>query len=174
MTVLRLKYPLTVVLMQKFNVDGAFKHMNLHFISAFKTIITYGLLAFISLRLTFRGKSSCCNFSVLVEPMADIMNEALYTNWLQALHSPSPYLEFYKKQIILPSDIPFAPSTPLLFEINTKKDRFVDLYIDDYVNICLDKIRNSQHEATSYFNVITNTFDLFFNKVTENLLNNVF
>ena len=69
-------------MIQKFNIDGAFKRLVLKLSSALKIIITLGMLAFISIRSTFRRKSSYSNFSLIAEPMADVMNEAFNSNCL--------------------------------------------------------------------------------------------
>jgi len=42
---LRQKYLLTLILLLKFDVDGAFKRISLNFLSAMKTIITLGSIA---------------------------------------------------------------------------------------------------------------------------------
>ena len=82
---LRIKHPSTLIYFMKYDIDNAFKRLILKLKATLQTIITLGTLAFIFLRSTFGGKSSCSNFSLLAEPMANVMNEALYTNHLQAL-----------------------------------------------------------------------------------------
>ena len=65
------------------------------------------------------------------------------------------------------------PIELLLFDIPTNINRFVNLYIDNFINICLDKIVDGIYEATRYFNIITNIFNLFFSNVITKLLNKV-
>ena len=109
----------------KFDIDGAFKQLILKFSSALRMIITLGSLVFISLRSTFGGKSLCSNFSLIAEPMANLMNEVLNTNHLQALHSTSNYIQYHDPPILLDSNIPFTPADEPLFEIPTLNDRLV-------------------------------------------------
>ena len=71
--------------MQKFDVDKVFKSLGLCLASALKTIITYGTLAYISLSLTFGGKSFYSNVSLLVELIADLINKAFPTGYLKGL-----------------------------------------------------------------------------------------
>ena len=89
---LRKLYPSTPILMLKYNVNGAFKRITLYFTSAIKIIITCGTLAYISLWMTFGGKSSCSLFSLLAEPMADIMNKALNLDRLSTLHKTLSFI----------------------------------------------------------------------------------
>ena len=105
----------------KYNVDGAFKRLILCLQLVFKTIITLRSLAFISLQSTFSKKSSCSNFSLLAEPMADLMNEALNTSYLSALLEDSLYSEFYENPSLLDKSIHFEEALKLLFPILTNK-----------------------------------------------------
>jgi len=81
-TALWILHPSTLILFQKFDTDGAFKRLLFNISSAFKTIFTFGNLAFVFLRSIFGGKSSCVNFSLITEPIADVMHEAMNTNRL--------------------------------------------------------------------------------------------
>ena len=82
MLALRNRHTMTSILDQKNDVDSAFKRIMLILLSALKNIVALGSLAFISLRSTFEGKHSYSNFSLLVEPLAEIMNESLTTDHL--------------------------------------------------------------------------------------------
>jgi len=53
------------------------------------------------------------------------------------------------------------------------KDRFIDLYIDNFISICLDKLVDGIHEAITCFNIITNVFDLFFALKIDSLPKNL-
>jgi hypothetical protein len=159
---LRSKNPNTPILFQKFDVDSAFKRLSLHFLSALKTIITLGNLAYISLQSTFGGKSSCSNFSLLAKPMADLINEAYSTNHLQGLSKPLCYIAYNEDPEVLDDNIPFKLAPILLFDIPTMSKKMVDLYVDDFIEIYLHKTVNGAHEATYSFNIITNVFDLIF------------
>ena len=134
--------------MQKLNVDGAFKRLGLSLLATIKIIISFEALANISLRSTFGGKSSYSNFSLLTEPMVDLINESLNIGRLSALYSTSKYIKYHEALQLLPDSIPFTAASDLLFLIATYKDRFVDLYIDNFINVCLNKIVDGIHEAT--------------------------
>jgi len=77
-----LKHPNTLILLSKYDVDGAFKRIMLCFQLVLKTIITLGTLAHAFMRSTFGGASFCANFSLLAEPIVDTMNESLHSNHL--------------------------------------------------------------------------------------------
>ena len=128
MMALRTKYLTTRIQILKFEINRTFKRMTLYLISTCKTIIAFRLLAYISIRLTFRGKFSYRSFSLLVKSMANIVNKALYSSRFQDLYSPSSYFQFYDTLSILLSDILFAPSASLLFYINMKNRRHIGLY----------------------------------------------
>jgi len=94
--------------------------------------------------------------------MADIMNEAINIRRLSGLSETSSYIDYHNLPSILPDDIPFATTSTFLFLIPIYNRAKVDLYVEDYINICLHKVTNRVHKATKYFNIITNTFDLFY------------
>ena len=75
------------------------------------------------------------------------MNKALHSTRLKALYNPSPYLEYYEDLEILTNNLLFTAAFPLLFDILLYNDRIVDLCIDDYASICLDKVTDRVHEA---------------------------
>ena len=39
--------------------------------------------------------------------------------------------------------------------------------------MCLDTVVNEIHEAMTYFNIITNTFNVFFSSIIHNILNSI-
>jgi len=170
---LRLQFPTTPILILKFDVNRAFKRLALNFSSTLKTIVTLGSLAYISIRSTFGGKSSCSIFSLLAELMYDLMNKIFNTNRLSALHLSLSYIDYHEEPIKFSSEISFTPAEPLLFDIPTNNNRFVNLYADNFINIYLNKIVDRIHEATRCFNIITNLFDLFFSNVITKLSNKV-
>jgi len=61
----------------------------------------------------------------------------------------------------------------LLFNISTINNKFLDLYVDDFISICLDTVVNRIYDTTTYFNVITNTFGIFFSSIINNILNGI-
>jgi len=147
------------------------KNLILNILHAFKTIITFGATAYISLHSTYRGKSSCRNFSLIAEPIADIMNEAINNNRLAILSETSEYIAYYDAPSLLLDNIPFNSALDLLFPIPTHRDAYVNLHVDDYINTYLHRITNRIHNATRCFNIITNTFNLFYKQVIENMPN---
>ena len=81
--------------------------MFLDFLSAIKIIIMLGIIVFISLYSTFSKTSSCANFSLFAKLMANVMNESLYSNRIQALNKSSTYLDYYKDLQVLDSNQEF-------------------------------------------------------------------
>ena len=59
----------------------------------------------------------------------------------------------------------------MLFLIATHRDIFIDLYVDNFINISLNKEVDEIHEATHCYNVVTNVFDLFFKQNIDSLPN---
>jgi len=105
--------------------------------------------------------------------MANLINKTFSTNRLQALYNTSQYIKYYKPLILLPPKTPFAKANNLLFDIPIMKDRFINLYVDNFISICLDKLVNSIHKATTCFNIITNVFNLFFTSKIDSLPENL-
>ena len=99
------------------------------------------------------------------------MNKVLNSIWLTRLSSTSSYIEYYKKLIILSDSIPYAKAPNLLFPITLYQERFFNLCVDDFINIWLDRFTDDMCNSTRCFNIIMNTFDVFFNKSLTNILN---
>ena len=132
--------------MQKFDVNNKFKRLILNLNLTIKTIITLSLIAYLSLCSAFGSKSSYSNFSLLVEPMVDLMNKVLNTNYLQALSNTSNYINHYKEPQIFLESILFTPTLKLIFDLDTGQDNFINLYIDNYINLYLHRITNRIHD----------------------------
>ena len=49
----------------------------------------------------------------------------------------------------------------------------IDLYVEGYIGICLDKIKNGIHETITIFNVVTNYFNIFYSNLIDNILNDM-
>ena len=103
--------------------------------------------------------------------MVDIMNKALYTNHLQLLYDTSRYITLHNSLDILPPDKLFSSASKLLFDIPTIKDRMINLYIDNFIEICLDKIIDRVHEAKTIFNIVMSIFDMFFTLIINKIPN---
>ena len=71
----------------------------------------------------------------------------------------------------MPKDVPFKLVLPLLFNVPLYNNRIVDLYVNDYISIYLNKVHNGIHKAKKLFNVITNTFNLFFSSTIDHIPN---
>jgi len=171
---LRLKHSITPILLQKFDIDSIFKRIALHLTLAFRTIITISHLAYISLCLTFSGKLSCSDFSLLAELMADVINKVMTTNRLSCLLKTSRYIDLHDKPCILDESIPFTNPPKLLFKIPTPNDKYTDLYVDNFISVCLDREVDSLHKATWAFNITINVFDKIFNQAADDNPNNIF
>ena len=57
----------------------------------------------------------------------------------------------------------------LISHANTGREKFVDLHVNDYINICLNRVSNRVYNAIYYFNITTNVFDLVYNSNIFNL-----
>jgi len=94
----------------------------------------------------------------------DTINEAFGTKRLSGSYSNSFYHNYYTNPIILLFNISFTPALELLFLISLNNDRFVDIYVNNFMNIYLNKTIDRLYEAKRYFNIITNIFDIFFKR----------
>ena len=105
--------------------------------------------------------------------MVDTMNEAFNSNHLSKLSSPSRHAEYCKEPKILPTSILFAKAPTLLFHIPAKRDKLVNLHVDDFICIYLYSIVKGLCKATRCFHVITNVFNLFFNPSAADISNSL-
>ena len=105
--------------------------------------------------------------------MADLMNKAMKTNRLSCLSNSSRYVDLHDEPILLDKSISFVNPPTLLFNIPTHYDKYTDLYVNDFISICLDKEVNDLYEVTKSFNIITNVIDLIFKRTDNETLNNI-
>ena len=101
------------------------------------------------------------------------MNKELNTNYLSTLCKTSNYISFYDPPILFDSHIPFSKADELLFDIPTMNDKLINLYINNFIGVCLNMIVDGVYEVITCFNIVTNTFDLFFSLVVDNLSNSL-
>ena len=78
------------------------------------------------------------------------------------MHSTFKYSACYDELETLDPSILFESTKPLLFDIPTLNKRIVDLCMDDFITSYLDRTIEGTHEAIRIFNIVTNTFNLFF------------
>ena len=104
--------------------------------------------------------------------MADTMNQSMNFNEIPNLAlSSRHYSNHFQKPSLLSYDIPFQKAFPLITSVTPPRQRFIDVYVDDFISACLDTSSGSVHESETCFNIITNVFSLFFNPTTTNLPN---
>ena len=97
--------------------------------------------------------------------MANIMNKVLNTKYLGILHKTLKYIQYHNPPILLDQNTPFAKADEPLFDN--------DFYVDTFIRVYLDRIIDNVHEAIIYFNIVINTFNLFFSSIVDNLLNSL-
>ena len=76
-------------------------------------------------------------------------------------------LLYYESLEILNSNIVFTSALDLLALITTNQDRFIKLYFNNFINMCVNIIRNRILNK-KYFNIITNTFNIIFKRNAKN------
>ena len=156
----------------KFDVDSVFRRLLLAFDSMIKKIFTLGTMAYLSLRLLFGATSSSNFWSVISEPMEDVMNHSMNHNILPNLALKSHHFDsHYQDPRLLPSNIPFRPSFLLISSILPPSTQFINVYVEDFICTCLDKKVSSIPESRICYNIITNVFSLFFSHNTNQLPN---
>ena len=108
-------HPNTPILLMKFHIDSAFRRLMLAFNSMVKTIFTLGSIAYMSLRMPFGATSSSNFWSVISEPMTDVMNQSMNFNEIPNLAiSSRHYSDHFQKPSRLSHEIPFQKAFPLI------------------------------------------------------------
>ena len=105
--------------------------------------------------------------------MADVINEVMKTNHLLCLSNTLRYINLHDKLTVLDNSIPFTDPSALLYQIPTLNDKYTDLYVNDFISVCLDWEVDSLHKTTQAFNIITNVFDMGFKYAIEDNSNNI-
>ena len=129
----------------KYNINSTFKRIALYLSLALKTIISVSTLAFIFLKSTFGGEFSYSALGLLTKYITNVMYEALNTKYLLLLHLLR-YQEYFTLLTLLLKDILFA-SAPDFFPIALDRNCFINLFINNFTNICLDREINSLYKA---------------------------
>ena len=139
---LRFHYPLTRVLISKYDYSDAYRRMAHDADAASQTISVAAGLAFIALRLTFGGSPNPPAWTLFSEMVTDLANEiSQCDDWdPSALHSPAQPVA--PEPVRLPESIPLAPAAPLgVIPPPAPKGR-IDGFIDDLINVFPDTAEN--------------------------------
>jgi hypothetical protein len=103
-----------------------------------EAIIIFDQVAYIALRLTFRGLPNCPTWCTFREMFSDFSNEIpLCPNWNpENLHSPDQPGVLAPK--LYPIDFSLAPTRPMAIRIPIMVTAQTDFFIEDLIRIFLD------------------------------------
>ena len=161
---LRKTHPGEKIYIQKYDADGAFKRLNLSFRSALQSITAFEGVAYIPLRMPFGAASASHFWGAVSECMADVANDELLDGRLPILSvSPSRLGDRYMEPEILDEKIKFATAGELIHSPKLGGGQKVDVFVDDFFGLSVDRQIAGMHSTRRLFNVVTNVFDVFFN-----------
>jgi hypothetical protein len=136
---MRKRYPDDRILISKFDIKQAFRRIHYHGDSATKCITVLNNLAILQLRMTFGGANCPAQWCTISEVITDLANEILDTeDW-------DPHILHWEFQHLVPApsrfadDIPLEPVLPTLLLLETRPHGSVDVYIDDAIQVILDR-----------------------------------
>ena len=125
---MRWAYPEIHILICKFDLASAYRHMHLSAKTAAKCICSTTICSLVYLRLTFGGSFSPAEWCVLIELLTvlgnDIINNPFYDpKQTQATQSPPDTIP---TPILYDDTIPFALALPANVSLNIPRFRWVD------------------------------------------------
>ena len=159
---LRHQHPSTPLLLGKFDMDSAYRRCFVWLRHALLCCTIIGELAYILLRLPFGSSPAAGAFSLLSDFVADLAQQLVDDNTWDP--------DTFKSDIV--SDIPMV-QTPPLHDISTVKQlQFdiptrtisIDVFIDDFIAICLYSISNVKRA----FHAVPLVLDCIFRPTTDN------
>jgi hypothetical protein len=135
---LRLKYPKRRIFISKYDYSDAYRRVAHSARAAVQSIIIFGQIAYIALRLTFGGSPNPPTWCAFSEMVTDLSNEIpLCEEWdHETLHSPDHTTAPEPKPY--PNDRPLAQARPMAVGIPTTVTARTDCFIDDLIRVFLD------------------------------------
>ena len=141
---LRLEFPDKRILVCKFDWGSAYRRINGDGVLIANTITTdaSGEFANLLTRLTFGGSPHPAMFSTISEATCDFCNDLVSVKRWSPAVCKSPLQDKMGPVKRLEDDIPFAQGRPLAVQVLTSPESFVDVYLDDMVQLFLDTEEN--------------------------------
>jgi hypothetical protein len=135
---LRLRYPQQRIFISKYDYSDAYRRVAHSARAAVQSIIIFGQIAYIALRLTFGGSPNPPTWCAFSEMVTDLSNEIpLCTEWNhETLHSPDHPVAPEPKPY--PNDSPLAQARPMAVGVPTTVTARTDCFIDDLIRVFLD------------------------------------
>ena len=127
-----------VILMNKTDLDAAFRrlHVILRYALLCTTII--GSIAYILFRLPFGSSPAPCNFCLISEFIINLAQHIVCDEtWNPTeLHNPNQH-RIPGRETTHNDNVPFGKARPIIVNIETQPI-YIDGFVDDLVTICLD------------------------------------
>jgi hypothetical protein len=135
---LRLRFPNQRIFLSKYDYSDAYRRVAHSARAAVQSIIVFGSIAYIALRLTFGGSPNPPTWCAFSEMVSDLSNEIpLCSDWDHAsLHSPDQPTAPEPKPY--PFDTPLAKARPMAVGVPTSVTARTDCFIDDLIRVFLD------------------------------------
>ena len=137
----RIKYPNKAIFIRKDDIDAAYRRIHTAPQSAVTAITVLEDLAFLLFRLPFGVSPAAGDFSVCSEAIKHLATAiGIDPSW-----DPSELVSrFHNPDISTPtryeSGTAFPSADPLRVTVDTSYDLSIDVYIDDLITICIDKL----------------------------------
>ena len=143
---LRARHPQTRILINKADLDSAYRreHVNEQAAAKSLTWYMYQELKFLilCLRLTFGNSPGPSRFSTFSEPLTDLGNAILKCKDWDPTTLSSPLQDSFPPINILPDEIPFAQAKTLAVILPVEDQGKIDAFLDDLITVGLDSETN--------------------------------
>jgi hypothetical protein len=116
-------------------------------LAAVQSIIVFAKIAYIALRLTFRGSPNPPTWCAFLEMVMDLSNEIpLCPEWDPSI-TKSPIQPMAPKPVFVAEDVPIAPGRPMAVLIPVTSTGRSDCYIDDIIKVFLALSSNYERQT---------------------------
>lgn len=142
---LRLANPGVRIFISKWDFSDAYRRVTHAAQSALQSIVIFGEIAYLALRLTFGGSANPPAWCAFSEMVTDLSNEiALCDDFDPAtLASPDHSNPTFRE---LPDDVPVAEAREIAVPIPTTLNARFDCFIDDIIQVFLDSPENRRRQ----------------------------
>ena len=146
---LRVKFPLSPILIGKYDFKSAYRRMTFWGHSAATCCTIFDEIAYISLRLTFGGSSCPFLWCAMSEMITDLANDILNCPLWDHSITHSPHANKIQSPQFIEGCTPFARALPADVVVPPTHSGKIDSYIDDLIPVVVHRGDNASRGANA-------------------------
>jgi len=145
---LRVAHPKQKILIAKFDYSDAYRRVSHAASSVVQSVIAWGGVAYVALRLAFGGSPNPACFCAFLEMLTDLSNDLSQSSYdPEKFTSPTTLQEHLVEKEAHNEDTPYREGLETAVEIPLEQDKRKDCFIDDIVSVFLATEENMRREG---------------------------